>query len=103
MLVLDSMRRDNGAEVSVDFRWDGGRERVGPAPRGRHRENSGGHGDLDGDFMEIYGDQALRGPTARLPPQPSPAASENFLGVLQRQGQVRELPKSLENWVEIPR
>lgn len=43
MLVLDSMRRDNGAEVSVDF---------------------------------------------RLPPQPSPAASENFLGVLQRQGQI---------------
>ena len=26
--------------------------------------------------------------TARLPPQPSPAASDNFLGVLQRQGQV---------------
>ena len=24
--------------------------------------------------------------TARLPPQPSPAASDNFLGVLQRQG-----------------
>jgi hypothetical protein len=56
MLVLDSMRRDNGAEVSVDFRWDGGRERVGLAPRGRHREKCGGHGDLDGDFMEIYRD-----------------------------------------------